>query len=95
MELNKADVAWGTLFVGVAGYDLAVSKDWIDGVTMSERFGDYLEHPLTKYLAIGATVMTGYHLLKLAEHFGTPDPMTETARFVTKTVEGMIHGGNQ
>lgn len=89
MELNKSDLAWGGLVGGIIAYDILSDE------TMSERFDDYLEHPIGKYVAIGATAMIGYHLLNLAEHFGTPDPVTETAKFVTKTVEGMIHGESQ
>lgn len=84
MEVNRADIAWGTLVGGIIGADIVLNRHGYP--TMSERFDDYLEHPAFKYVAIGATAMVGYHLLNLAEHFDTPDPVTEVAKFATNMV---------
>ena len=81
MELTpqmKSDICWLTLVGGVIAYDVLSDQ------TMSERFDEYLEHPVGKYIAIGSAAIIGYHLFNLAEHFDTPDPVHELANIVTK-----------
>lgn len=78
MEVKKADMAWGLLVGGVIAYDVLGKQ------TMSERFDEYLEHPIGKYIAIGATALIGAHLLNLPDHFEIPDPITSIADSVSR-----------
>lgn len=78
VEINKADLAWTFLVGGVIAYDVLGEQ------TMSERFDEYLEHPIGKYVAIGATALIGAHLLNIFDHFDTPDPITLAGDVVSK-----------
>lgn len=66
---NKADLAWGAMLTGIIAYDVFGDQ------TLSERFDDYLERPIGKYIAIGAVAITGMHLLNQFEHLDIPDPI--------------------
>lgn len=74
----QSDIMWLGMVGGIIAYDVLANQ------TMSERFDDYLEHPVGKYVAIGAAAMVGYHLFNLAEHFDTPDPIHVLAEKVTE-----------
>lgn len=86
-ESHIGTVGWGLLATGVVLWDILAPE------TLSSAADRALEHPVGKYLAIGATAIVGAHVLNVFEHFDIPDPIHELATFVTETMrERLGHG---
>lgn len=80
---HAGDIAWLGVATFVLAWDLTAPE------TMSNAMDRYLEHPVGKYLAIGAVALTGAHLLNLYEHFGVEhlDPFNAGYRALEKARE--------
>lgn len=61
---HEAAIKWAVLGTVILGLEIIGSETLSNGVDRA------LEHPVGKYLAIGAVAVTGAHLLNIFEHFG-------------------------
>lgn len=75
-DSHAGTIGWGLLAGGIVAFDVLSPE------TLSSAFDRALEHPVGKYIAIGAVAIVGAHLLNVFEHFDVPDPIKETSDFI-------------
>ena len=75
---------WAGITAGVIAWDTLAPE------TLSHAVDRYLEHPVGKVLAVGAIAITAGHLLNVFEKYNVPDPIQETANFVTMSIRKAI-----
>jgi len=63
---NVGDYAWLGLAAGIVAWDVFAPE------TMSHASRRYMEHPIFKYLWVGAIGMTALHLTSVLPHYADP-----------------------
>lgn len=85
---HAGDWGWVGLTAGVIAWDTLAPE------TLSHAVDRYLEHPMGKVLAIGAIAITAGHLLNVFDKYNIPDPIQESANFVTMSIRKYLMKGN-
>lgn len=87
-ESHAGDYGWAGVTAGVILWDTLAPE------TLSHAVDRYLEHPVGRVLAVGAIAITSGHLLNLFEKYNIPDPIQETANFVSGSIRKAIKGSH-
>ena len=66
---HSGDIGWGLLVGGIIAWDVLAPE------TLSSAADRYLEHPVGKYIALGATAIVAAHVVNLFDNYDIPDPI--------------------
>lgn len=68
-ESHAGDLGWALLAGGIIAWDVFAPE------TLSSAADRYLEHPVGKYIALGATAIVAAHVVNLFDNYDIPDPI--------------------
>jgi hypothetical protein len=68
-ESKAGTYGWALLGIGVLAWDILAPE------TLSSAADRALEHPVGKYVALGATALVGAHVVNLFDNYDIPDPI--------------------
>ena len=82
-ESRSADIGWTLLVGGIIAWDVFAPE------TLSDGADRYLEHPVGKYLTLGAVAIVASHLLNIPDHYEIPDPLNSVVNLVNRGIEAV------